>query len=164
MMNRIGPTFWDEIATVGLMGKPFVIDTVTGEVKNSELSEEDNALLLQTIEAHDPSKHNSDVPDNPTLGDWRVALALWQTTDASGNPVSWLNFLTTNVNNLVASGNPMGQVITQRFEYSNNVKRAELLQLKDFFGFTAEQIDESLYRANQVALGDLSGVWPLVEK
>ncbi len=94
-------------------------------------------------------------PDNPTLGDWRVALTLWGRMDD----------VTSRVAALVASTDPakqiLGKIASERLNYSNNVLRAQLLQLKDAFGFTAADVDESLYRAHQVSIGDLSGVWPL---
>lgn len=101
------------------------------------------------------------VPDNPTLGDWRVGLALWKRTASDGTQTIRLNDVTTAVQTLLAAGNPLALVAQQRLEYSNNVLRAELLLLKDAFGFTAAGVDESLHRAHQVSIGDLSGVWPL---
>ena len=66
---------------------------------------------------------------------------------------------------LVASSDPatamMGKIVTERLEYANNVFRSQLLTLKDALGFTEADVDESLWRAHQVALGDLSGKWPL---
>ncbi|MCE4223387.1 hypothetical protein HCU64_06455 [Methylobacterium sp. C25] len=95
------------------------------------------------------------VPDNPTLSDWRVGLTLWGRIDD----------VTAKVNALVASSVPaqamLGKVAKERLEYANNVLCAQLLQLKDAFGFTAADVDESLWRAAQVAKGDLSGQWPL---
>jgi hypothetical protein len=97
-------------------------------------------------------------PDNPTLGDWRVALTLWGRIDD----------VTGKVSALVSSDKPdqqkLGKIASERLNYSNNVLRAQLLQLKDAFGFSAAEIDESLYRARQVSLGDLSGMWPLPAK
>lgn len=97
----------------------------------------------------------SPVPDNPTLGDWRVGLTLWGRMDD----------VTAKVAALVASADPsqvmLGKIALERLEYSNNVLRAQLLQLKDAFGFSAADVDESLWRAHQVSTGDLSGKWPL---
>ncbi len=94
-------------------------------------------------------------PDNPTLGDWRVGLTLWGRIDD----------VTSKVADLVASSDlakqKVGKVAQERLQYSNNVLRSQLLQLKDAFGFSEADVDESLYRAHQVAQGDLSGVWPL---
>ena len=92
-------------------------------------------------------------PDNPTLGDWRVALVLWgRLADVLGR-----------IKALVDAGNPLGVVAQERVEYSNNVLLAQLLQLKDVFGFTEADVIESLWRADRVSKGDLSGVWPLPE-
>jgi hypothetical protein len=96
------------------------------------------------------------IPDNPTLGDWRVGLALWVRDDNNDHPITWLDYLTSVVKQLVDSGHPLGQVIVQRLEYSNNVKRVELLQLKEFFQFSEDQVNESLRRAYIVSLGDLN--------
>jgi hypothetical protein len=94
-------------------------------------------------------------PDNPTLGDWRVALTLWGRMDD----------VTNRVAALVSSAKPdqqkLGKIASERLNYSNNVLRAQLLQLKDAFGFSAADVDESLWRAQRVSLGDLSGTWPL---
>lgn len=100
------------------------------------------------------------VPDSPTLGDWRVGLVLWSRTDANGVATDRLTDVMNAVNELVAAGNPMGVVARERLEYSNNVLRAELMQLKDAFGFTEADVDESLWRADCVRQGDLTGVWP----
>lgn len=103
-----------------------------------------------------PPVVNNTIPDNPTLGDWRVALALWPTKDAHGNDTTWLALVNAEVQALVSSGHPMGQVILQRLEFSNNVKRAELLQLMELFTFNQAMVDESLRRAYIVSLGDLN--------
>jgi hypothetical protein len=94
-------------------------------------------------------------PDNPTLGDWRVGLTLWGRMDDVTNRVAGL------VASTDANQQKLGRIASERLNYSNNVLRGQLLQLKDAFGFTAADVDESLYRAYRVSLGDLSGVWPL---
>jgi len=105
------------------------------------------ALTADEIAARNP------IPDNPTLGDWRVALVLWgRLADVLGR-----------IKTLVDAGNPLGVVAQERVEYSNNVLLAQLLQLKDVFGFTEADVIESLWRADRVSKGDLSGVWPLPE-
>lgn len=91
------------------------------------------------------------IPDNPTLGDWRVAMVLWNRLDE----------IVSKIKDLVESGNPMGRVVQERVEYSNNVLRSELMTLRGALGFSAEDVDESLWRADRVRQGDLSGVWPL---
>lgn len=119
------------------------------------ITDEDRAKVEALIEAHNP---NAELPpDNPTLGDWRVGLTLWGRLDD----------ITERVNTMVASTAPAtavkGKVAKERLEYSNNVVRAELMQLKDAFGFTAEEVDESLWRADRVRQGDLSGIWPIAD-
>lgn len=102
-------------------------------------------------------------PDGPTLSDWRVALTLWGRIDA----------VAAAVGALVAASDPakamVGKIAKERLEYANNVFRAQLLAPVDatgtplcsVFGFTAADVDESMWRAQQVSKGDLSGVWPL---
>lgn len=90
-------------------------------------------------------------PDNPTLSDWRVALVLWGRLDD----------LLARVHVLAASGNPLGRVAQERVEYSNNVLREQLMLLKDVLGFTTAEVDESLWRADRVRQGDVSGIWPV---
>lgn len=158
MSNRIGLTFWNEIKAAGLFGLPFSVDTVTGAITYSKdvISQEQYEKLLSVVVAHDPNKIPIVIPDNPTLGDWRVGLALWGRLDEKGNPITWLNYLNTVVHGLVDSGHPVGQVVLQRLEYSNNVKRSELLQLMEYFQFNEDQVNESLRRAYIVSLGDLT--------
>ena len=92
-----------------------------------------------------------EIPDNPTLSDWRVGLLLWNRLDD----------LLVKVQNEKAKGTVIGKIAEERVNYANNVLRSQLVQLKDVFNFTDADIDESLWRASQVAKGDLSGIWPL---
>jgi len=81
------------------------------------------------------------IPDGPTLSDWRVALILMERfADVEAAVIAARN-----------SGSVDGAVAWQRFEYANNVYRAELLRLAPVFGFTEAEIDESLILAAQVA-------------
>lgn len=96
-------------------------------------------------------------PDNSTLSDWRCGLALWKRPDGTLR----LDEVTAKVAELVASGHPLGRIARERLEYANNVTRAQLGQLAGLFGFTAAEIEESLWRAERVRQGDLSGTWPL---
>ena len=95
------------------------------------------------------------VPDGPTLSDWRVGLTLWNRIDD----------VTARVAALVGANDPAkalaGKIARERLEYANFVWRKDLMSLKDVVGFTEADVDESLWRAHQVALGDLSGTWPL---
>lgn len=90
-------------------------------------------------------------PDRPTLRDWRVALRLW----------GRLEEVMDSVSGFVKSGNPLGGVALESFEFSNHVLRKELLALKDALGFSEAEVDESLWRADRVRQGDLSGKWPV---
>ncbi|GEP11441.1 hypothetical protein [Methylobacterium gnaphalii] len=122
-----------------------------------EITPRDGLILWDALRALDVpiAAAPATVLDNPTLSDWRVALTLWGRIDD----------VTAKVNALVASTTPaeamLGKVAKERLEYANNVLRAQLLQLKDVFGFSADEVDESLWRAAQVSKGDLSGQWPL---
>lgn len=111
---------------------------------------------VEAFQAPEPT-----VPDNPALGDWRVALLLWIMTAGDGTKRSRLSDVMAAVDRAVDAGEAVGSVARERLEYSNNVRRADLLALKDAFGFTAAEVDESLHRAHRVSLGDLSGAWPV---
>ncbi|AWI87077.1 hypothetical protein C0214_01135 [Methylobacterium sp. DM1] len=105
--------------------------------------------------AYTPPLPAPTVPDAPTLSDWRVALTVWGRIDD----------VTKRVAALVASEDAekamLGRIARERLEYANTVQRAQLLQLKDAFGFSADEINESLWRADRVRQGDLSGKWPV---
>lgn len=161
---NLGPTFISELTAANLLGKPFSFGLgANGYVlMDSSMNPTDVQTLWAVIQAHNPTKQPPvEPPDNPTLGDWRVGLALWAYTSNTGTTSNWLTQVTSVVEALKAGGNPMGLVAEQRLEYSNNVSRATLLSIKDLFGFSTAQVDESLWRADRVSKGDLSGVWPL---
>lgn len=150
---KIGPSFPFELATAGIP-----LDGIGWSADTGAILTCPDAVRTQVdavLAAHDPTRVPVTAVDNPTLGDWRVGLTLWGRMDD----------VTSRVNALVASTDAaqrtLGKVAYERLNYSNNVLRAQLLQLKDAFGFSAADVDESLYRARQVSLGDLSGVWPL---
>lgn len=103
-----------------------------------------------------PTPEPPAAPDNPSLGDWRVGLFLWKTPGGNRR-----DEVLAKIKALLDAGHPLGPVADERANYSNNVRRAELLALKDAVGFSAEDVEESLWRAAQVQAGDLSGVWPL---
>lgn len=156
LAHAIGPSFAAECAAAGLEGLPFSYGA-DGVTAGAALDAASLAKLQAVIAAHDPTKAAPiPVPDGPTLGDWRVALLLWKT--ASGNRRDELD---AKVSDLAATGNVMAEIAKERSQFSNNVFRAQLMILKDAIGFTEADVDESLYRAHQVSLGDLSGVWPL---
>lgn len=156
LAHTIGPTFGAECAEVGLQGLAFSYGP-DGVTTNAALDAASLAKLKAVIAAHDPTKPApAVVPDGPTLGDWRVGLLLW--TTPTGNRRDELD---AKVSDLAAIGNVMAEIAKERSQFSNNVFRAQLMVLKDAIGFTEADVDESLYRAHQVSLGDLSGVWPL---
>lgn len=99
------------------------------------------------------------IPDGPTLADWRVGLRLWPRPD--GQPGGRLQEVLDRVANLKAQGHPMALVIQERLEYSNHVMRDNLMALREVMGFSAAEVDESLWRAQRVTMGDLSGQWPV---
>ncbi|MCJ2039850.1 hypothetical protein MKK55_13015 [Methylobacterium sp. J-059] len=109
------------------------------------------------LSAYTPPPVLVPLPDNPTLSDWRVGLTLWKRDDGTLR----IDEVTDKVAVLVKAGNPMGRIARERLEYANTVIRAQLIQLGPALGFSDAEIDESLWRADRVRQGDLSGVWPL---
>lgn len=81
------------------------------------------------------------VPDGPTNSDWRVGLILWGRFDEVESAVVAAR----------DSGDVRGVIAWQRWEYANNVFRAELMSLRETFGFSEADVDESLRRAAGVA-------------
>lgn len=81
------------------------------------------------------------VPDGATNSDWRVGLIMWG------------RFAEIEAKIIEArdSGTPEGLIVWQRWEYANNVYRAELMGFREAFGFSAAEVDESLYRAAAVS-------------
>ena len=143
----------DDVAAIG--ARPIVEPgpVPAGQVTTGSTLTDDGTTVrrMWTLEAAPAAP----VPDGPTLSDWRVGLTLWGRIDD----------VTAKVAALVSASDPatvmLGKIARERLEYANNVFRAQLLQLKDVVGFTAADVDESLWRAHQVTLGDLSGTWPL---
>lgn len=78
--------------------------------------------------------------DSVTNSDWRVGLILWG------------RFAEVEAKVIAAreSGTVEGLIVWQRWEYANDVFRAELLARREAFGFSAEEVDESLRRAAAV--------------
>lgn len=151
IQHTIGPTFEAELRAASLFGLPFNWES-NGVDPGSALSDDQLATLRRVIAAHDATKSTAELPpDGPTLSDWRVGLLLWGRRDE----------LLGKVEAEKAKGTPIGAIADERVNYANNVLRAQLLQLQAVFGFTEAEIDESLWRADRVAKGDLSGIWPL---
>lgn len=135
------------------MPKYQIVDTVTGRKVNivewdgeteiylpegQRIEPDDGAPVWQEEAIAPPA---AGAPDGPTNSDWRVGLILWG------------RFAEVEAKVIQArdSGTVEGQIAWQRWEYANNVYRGELMMLKDAFGFTAEDVEESLRGAAQVA-------------
>lgn len=88
-----------------------------------------------------PVETTPPVPDGPTLSDWRVALITMGRFDA----------VKAAIETARDSGAVEGRIAHERFEYANNVYRAELLRLAPVMGFSEADVDESLRVAAQVA-------------
>lgn len=88
-----------------------------------------------------PAPQPDPVPESVTNSDWRVGLILWG------------RFAEVEAKVIAAreSGTVEGQIVWQRWEYANDVFRAELLARREAFGFSAEEVDESLRRAAAVS-------------
>ena len=87
-----------------------------------------------------PAPQPDPVPESVTNSDWRVALILWG------------RFAEVEAKVIAArdSGTVEGMIVWQRWEYANDVFRAELLARREAFGFDADEVDESLRRAGAV--------------
>ncbi len=87
-----------------------------------------------------PAPGPEPVPESVTNSDWRVGLILWG------------RFAEVEAKVIAArdSGTVQGAIVWQRWEYANDVFRAELLARREAFGFSAEEVDESLRRAAAV--------------
>jgi hypothetical protein len=134
-----------------------------GKVEVSRALVDDGGKPAWAVTYEDaPAPAAPTAPDNPTLGDWRVGLSLWI---GDGATSTRLDDVTASVASLTGSDNvqarAIGSVAHQRLEYSNNVLRAQLRQLAPAFGFSAAEVEESLWRAYRASLGDLRGMWPL---
>lgn len=150
LIVQAGTGLFDELRAAGL-GDGVSVTPNAVEVDPS-VDAATLARIKAAVAAHDPLKSSADLPpDGPTLSDWRVGLLLWGRRDE----------LLGKVEAEKAKGTPIGAIADERVNYANNVLRAQLLQLRAVFGFTEAEIDESLWRADRVAKGDLSGVWPL---
>lgn len=82
-------------------------------------------------------------PDGPTLSDWRVALVIMGRFDD----------VLAKIATAKDSGSVEGAIAWQRFEYANNVYRAELTRLAPVMGFSEAEVEESLRIAAQVSQG-----------
>ena len=85
-------------------------------------------------------------PQQETLSDWRVGLVLLGRFDG----------VKAAVDAAAASGSVQGKIARERFEYANHVFRHELQTLAPVMGFTLDDVDESLWKANNVSKGILA--------
>lgn len=108
-------------------------------------------LTPEEIAARNP------VPESVSLRFWRTALKLWKTDDGSTRFVA----VEAAIAAVEKVGSVYGLIAREAFEYANTVDRPTLLAMKDVFGFTAGEVDESLWRADRIGHNDFSGVWPL---
>lgn len=109
-----------------------VIEAVDGVLVERTYTDEEWAVLRPPVEPQPEP-----VPESVTNSDWRVGLILWG------------RFAEVEAKVIAArdSGTVEGQIVWQRWEYANDVFRAELMARREAFGFSAEEVDESLRRA-----------------
>jgi len=110
------------------------------EASRKLVSRNKRPAWLVTYEAI-PAPEPAPVPDGPTNSDWRVGLRI------AGR------FAEVEAKIIAArdSGTLEGGIAWDRFEYANNVFRADLMRLREALGFSAEDVDESLIRAAAVS-------------
>lgn len=168
--GSFGPTFRSELTAAGVGELPFVVQTMN-VVFGASISPADRAKVMAVIQAHDPTKTlNAIAPDCQSLPWWRTALKLWTRTDSTGAVVSRFSDIDLAIKALEGATNSDGSPNTalqrqgilarEQFEYASSVVRDDLMKLAPAFGFSPSDVDESLWRADQVRQGDLSGVWP----
>jgi hypothetical protein len=166
-----GPTLWSEFIAAGVDTLPFVASK-TSVIFSPDIAQGDRDKVIAVIAVHDPTKQMvACPPDCQSLPWWRTALKLWMRTDAAGNQLSRYDDVDLAIKALETATNQNGtaNIAVQRqgilareqFEYSNTVLRADLIKLAAAFNFTPADVDESLWRADRVRHGDLSGNYPL---
>lgn len=156
-----GPTFAAELAAAGTAGMLFAAspDHITFD---PAIPAADRAKVMAVIRAHNPDTLPVAIPpDCPSLAFWLTALDLWMRDDGQGGKVARTTDVQDAVAKLVAANNPLGKLAARQLEYANTVVLADLLKLAPAFNFSAADCAESLWRADRVAKGDLTGVWPL---
>lgn len=99
-------------------------------------------------------------PDCGSLAHWRTGLKIWlrngvRRYDDVDNAIRALETAPET------GSQRAGLLAREQFEYANSVTRVELLRIAPLFGFSPPDVDQSLWRADRVSQGDLSGVWPL---
>lgn len=94
-----------------------------------------------------PAPGPAPTPESVTNSDWRVGLILWPGSDGK----SRFDEVEAKVIAARESGTTEGKIVWQRWEYANDVYRTELMALHETFGFSTEEVDESLSRAAAVS-------------
>lgn len=143
------PGFWlivrgtdEPVGTVATLGPAGVVATSDDAILGARLDPVwagMPSVPLAMVPAVEPEPQP--VPDGPTLSDWRVALI----------QMGRFSDVKAAVETARDSGAVEGLIAWERFEYANNVYRAELLRLAPVFGFTEAEIDESLRGAALVS-------------
>ncbi|KTS10240.1 hypothetical protein SB2_06710 [Methylobacterium radiotolerans] len=164
---NLGPSFPSELAAAGLLGKPFAfgLGSPGYVLPDPSMSSADLATLKKVMADHDPSKPAPVIPpDCLSLPWWRTALKLWIRTDSSGAQTARYADVDAAIKVLeTATDVPTqraGILAREQFEYASTVLRDDLLKLAPAFKFTPADVDESLWRADRVRQGDLTGAWP----
>ena len=87
-----------------------------------------------------PAPQPEPVPETATNSDWRVGLILWG------------RFAEVEAKVIAArdSGDVQGLIVWQRWEYANDVYRSELMARREAFGFSEDEVDESMRRGAAV--------------
>lgn len=164
IIMNIGPSFPDELKAAGLFGKPFSfgLGTPGYVLPDPSMLPEDVATLQAVMDAHDATKTVKPVPpDCGSLAFWLTALDFWQRTDHTGATGSASSQVEASISALIAAKNPLGFLAQRQFNNANTVVLTDLVKIAPAFGFTEADCEESLWRANQIALGDYRGLWPL---
>lgn len=94
-----------------------------------------------TVEPDDGSPFLISTPivERSALSDWRVALV----------HMGRLDEVLALVKAAKDSGSIEGRIAWERVEYANHVHRSELMQLAPIFGFSPDEVDESLILAGE---------------
>jgi hypothetical protein len=89
---------------------------------------------------YDPPSSHPGTSEQETLSDWRIGLI------KNGRFVD----VQARVAAARDSGAEIGLIAWERFEYANYVYRSELMALKDVFGFSASEVDQSMNWARRL--------------
>lgn len=132
-----------------------------GQVEVSRVLGGDDAPAWIVTYINPPAPAAPIAPDNPSLRLWRTGLKLWVMPDGSTRFAS----VEAAISALEGSTDPqakvLGLIAREAWEYANTVDRVTLTGMMSAFGFSADEVEESLWRADRAGQGDFSGVWPL---